>query len=1264
MIRGVSGLAIDTPYLSQPATTAVQIGVVSLLKSWGIYPAKVAGHSSGEFAAAYTVGALSIRSCLMIAYHRGRLASSLCKVESGRGGAMLAIGASAAKVNAMLKKLDCGKASVACINGPSLVVVSGDETIVQVLEEVAGSEKIFVQKLHTNVAYHSHQMEAIADEYLACLEEIRPCSGSLSSYYSSLRGQASDPESLSSMYWVEHLISPVNFSSAVEDMCYDFRREEEEAQTIFIEIGPHASLKTAVADILRTNRWTHDVTYLPSLQSGKDATTQMLQLASKLFAKGQPINLDTVNFPSGSSGIKPLGDLPPYPWNHHKSYWHESRLSRNYRLRPFPRNDLLGSLVDDYNDIEPRWRNVLRTKDMPWLLHHKIQGVVVYPFAGFIAMALEALRQWTLMSFADYDTKSRIELREVLISRPMVISKTNDLETSIVLRSSAEGTRSSVSSWNEFTISSWTQDQGWTEHCKGFIRLVEKKAAFNSIDEDYHLQELEASRMTVQATEKSCVRVINCEKLYQSVAQSGLEYGPAFQNLREARAGPGMCVGRVRNPNVAEFMPRGHQTEMIIHPALLDALLHPLLITLAGESLEPKDLQIPTFIKDLSISGRGDVIPPDMYTCYGTSTVNSGQLVSTSLKVFDKNDMDQTPYIQLEGITGAALPQDDFSRQSLKRELCFKLAWIPVIEVITSSQGSTSLYNKHINEIANCINSQALTFTYSCHPGDDLIRGIEETFGASGATPRFVALEDIVPENIHYVFFDHVQPILPDLDAQQLVSLQSLMAEAASILWVTCGARTEAGRPESCMSAGWTRCLRREMPNVKIVSLDLQAPTVKTYGNFVDMICMIIGEVLLQEFSSFVDREFAEVDGVLTVPRLHHDVNKDQYIMQQVSGKSQTLQSYRQEDRNLQVRINRPGLLQSLVFVDSSIDCEALGDDQVEIEVQATGMNFKDIMIGLGQVQHQELGLECSGILTRVGADGQRSGLQRGDRVCAISEKCYANRTRASFEGTIKIPDEMSFATAASIPIVYSTAYHALFDVGRLSEGEVVLIHSAAGGVGQAAIMLAQHAGAKVYATVSSEEKKDLLIEKYGIPRNQIFSSRASNFERGILDETNGRGVALVLSSVSAEMRRLSLNVLAPLGRFVEIGKRDLALNIHLEMNNFTRALTFAAVDLEILAREHPPTIQRILKAVFDALRDHPKTIKPVTPITSFRISQLENAMRTMQGGKHMGKIVIEANGDDLVLVSSPLVQKLVHWIRIFVHRQTCPCNPRYCALR
>ena len=1230
---------INDPQISQPATTSVQIGIACLLKSWGIVPAKVTGHSSGEFAAAHTVGALSLRSCLSIAYHRGRLASSLRNKENGLPGAMLAVGASYAKVNTMLKKVQHGKASVACINSPSLVVASGDETAIQGLETMADSEKLFVQKLRVNVAYHSHHMHAIADDYLDCLEEIEASLGTQVAFYSSLQGEILDQKSLSSMYWVEHLFSPVKFCAAVEEMCFDFQTEEENASIIIVEIGPHSSLKAAINDIVKSNEWAHKVTYLSSLLSGADTTRQMLQLASNLFANGQPINLEAVNFPHGSQGLKPLGDLPPYAWKHDKSYWHESRLSRNYRLRPFPRNDILGSLVHDYSDIEPRWRNILRVKDLPWLLHHKVQGTAVFPFAGFITMALEALRQWTLMASVDLDTCSRYELREVLVSRPLVIPKTSDVETSIALRALADGTRSSAGLWNEFSVSSWTQDQGWTEHCKGLIRLVNHSSGLNRVDEECVLHERKVIHKATRELEQACQTSVNCKEFYQMAAKAGLEYGPTFQNLCEARSAPSLCVGHVRKPNTAEVMQRGHQTKLIIHPALLDAFFHPLLILLAGERLEPDNLYIPNFIKSFSVSSSNYEIPLEKYICYGTGHVkSSGQPSGASLKVFQGSHTDQPPYLELEHMIGAAIPRDDSSHRILKRGLCYKLAWKPLNGVIDSSEKTGSAYDENLMDAANGIGPQAVIFTYGCHPSDGLIQSIKRNFKDTDEKPLFIALQDIVPEHINYVFLDHVEPVLQKLDAQRLSLLQALFAKAAGILWVTCGARTQAGSPASSISAGWTRCVRCEMANVKLATLDFSTRTMTDNEKVAGMLCQVLRDVVLKETSLASDMEYAEVDGVLTTPRLLLDEDKDQYIGRHLYGQAQVLQPYKQQNRNLQVRISRPGLLQSIGFIDSSITSKPLGNDEVEIDVHATGMNFKDIMIGLGQIQHQELGFECSGVITKLGIDSRRAGFNRGDRVCAISNACYANFTRASCDGMIKIPDDIDFATAASIPIVYCTAYHALFDVGRLARGEAVLIHSAAGGVGQAAIMLAQHAGAEIFATVGSEEKKHLLIEKYGIPGDRIFSSRATAFEQGILNATESKGVALVLSSVSAEMRRLSLNVLAPLGRLVEIGKRDLELNAHLEMSNFTKALTFAAVDLEILAREHPPIIKKTLRAVFDALKDHPEAIKPVTPITTFPVSKIESAMRMIQGGKHIGKIIIEAKDDDHVLVScSPI---------------------------
>ena len=1255
VIRGKSHLNINDPQISQSTTTSIQIGVTTLLKSWGLVPAKVIGHSSGEFAAAHAVGALSLESCLHVAYHRGRLASSLSNADKGPIGAMLAIGTSHAKANAMLKKVKQGMVSIACINSQSLVVASGDATGIQALETIVHSEKVFVQRLRVDVAYHSHHMHSIANEYLDCLEGITVSPGQPNRFYSTLRGQAIDQKRLDSAYWVEHLIRPVKFSTALEEMCFDFQTEDAGASMILIEIGPHSSLKSAINDIVKSHGWSHKAVYLPSLLSGQDATSQMVSLASNLFVKGQQVDLEAVNFPNGRSRLRPLGDLPAYAWRHDRPHWHESRLSRNYRLRSFPRNDLLGSLVHDYSDLEPRWRNILRTKDLPWLLHHVIQGAAVFPFAAYISMAIEASQQWTIMNSSDLGSPSRYEFREVHSSRPLVIAKASDVETSLTLRNLADGTRSLTSMWNEFIISSYTSDQGWMENCRGHIRTSHQTVAAGDSDMEGRPRQHEALEEAARYIEQACKEPVNCAALYRKMSRMGLDYGPTFRNLYEARAAPGFCVGHVKTPRIAEVMPHVYQTRLVVHPALLDACFHPLLVSAAARAHEAGNLYLPNFIQSFSISSNVGEMISENYICYGTSHLeHPRQLQGTSLRVFGVNQNGQIPFIDMHNMTGVGLPQDDFSTHVSKPELCYKLVWEPLKDLGGPDGGTTM-------DALTDSNAEAVTFTFVSQPDENLIQSINRAMNDTNWAISISALEDTVPENRYYVFLDHTEPILRRLNAQRLILLQNLFATAKGILWVTSGSRSQTGKPASSMSAGWSRCLRSEMANLKLVTLDLDILTNNNYDKMAGILRKTLPLLFLDGIGSFVDAEYAEIDGLLMVPRLISDGDKNEYVAQQLCNQAPVPQPFKQLGRNLHLEPSKLGVLEAAIFTESDITSMPLGEDEVEIEIFATGMNFKDIMVSLRQIEYEGLGLECSGFVTKLGKEAQGAGFKIGDRVCAVAKACYANITRATHTNTIRIPNDMNFVSAASVPIVYCTAYHALFEAGSLKKDDAVLIHSAAGGVGQAAVMFAKHAGAKVFATVGTDEKSRLLMEHYEIPHNHIFSSRGFDFERGILEATNGKGVELVLGSVSAETRRLSLSLLRPLGRFIEIGKRDLELNAYLEMNNFRKALSFSAVDLEILGRSNPIRIRRILDTVFAALKDFPQVIKPVTPITTFPPSQIETAMRTMQGRKHMGKIVIEAKDDDYVLVSlPPNPQKLFRSLSSRLNHHEIP---RYCVL-
>ena len=288
-------------------------------------------------------------------------------------------------------------------------------------------------------------------------------------------------------------------------------------------------------------------------------------------------------------------------------------------------------------------------------------------------------------------------------------------------------------------------------------------------------------------------------------------------------------------------------------------------------------------------------------------------------------------------------------------------------------------------------------------------------------------------------------------------------------------------------------------------------------------------------------------------------------------------------------------------------------------------------MIALGQVPYHEIGLEWSGIVTAVG--GGPSTHQVGDRVCALMDSygAYANHVRTPGHRVAEIPNTMSFVSAASIPIIFTTALHALRDVARLTAGVTVLSHAAAGGVGQASIKVVQNIGAQIYVSVGSTEKRDFLEQNFDIPRSHIFSGRDITFGKGILRATNDRGVDVMLKSVSGEALRVGWECLAPLGRFVEIGKRDLIQNNRLEMKKFSEAASFSAVDISILASSKPDQCSILLHDVIEMFRL--EQLSTVSPIITFPMAKVQEALRTMQTGTHMGKLVIEPDSKDIVQV-------------------------------
>lgn len=296
-----------------------------------------------------------------------------------------------------------------------------------------------------------------------------------------------------------------------------------------------------------------------------------------------------------------------------------------------------------------------------------------------------------------------------------------------------------------------------------------------------------------------------------------------------------------------------------------------------------------------------------------------------------------------------------------------------------------------------------------------------------------------------------------------------------------------------------------------------------------------------------------------------------------------------------------------------------LATDEIEIQVHAIGMNFKDCLTAMGKISGSTLGIECAGTVSR---PGTKSGIANGDRVLMYASEAFKTFSKGKVDNVSKIPSDMPFHEAASIPAQFNTAWQVIHEIARVKKDETILIHSAAGGTGQAAIQIAQLLGAKVFATVGSNVKKRLLVEEYGIAEDRIFYSRNTSFAKGIKHMTKGRGVDVIVNSLSGEGLLASWNCIAPYGRFIEIGKKDILSDTGLPMLPFVKNVSFTASDGLSFLFEQPGRLREGLQSILGLFAT--KQLHVARPLHVFGFGDVEKAFRLMQDGKAAGKVVIE----------------------------------------
>ncbi|KAJ5170212.1 Acyl transferase/acyl hydrolase/lysophospholipase [Penicillium coprophilum] len=668
LFRSAEDSQLGVAQISQVACCVIQIALVDLLRSWGLDITAVVGHSSGEIAAGYAAGHLSAATCIKVAYHRGMAAVEIKKQFPNVNGSMIAVGCSEAVLQPLLASLVCGLATIACKNSTSSFTVSGDRTAIEELHALCNAQNIFNRILSVDVAYHSSHMELVAESYLAALSEI-DCVESSVKFFSSTKGSLLGKPTFDNRYWTSNLTGKVLFSDSLSAMCRytESINGEKRAIDILVEVGPHAALKGPVSHMLKSIARDQDVGYFPTLVRGKNGIHTMHELAASLFSKGLPIDLQKVNFDNSQNVSKQfavLGDLPSYPWKHEEEYWHESRINKFYRTNKVPYNDLLGSFATDFNNLEPRWRSIIRLDDLPWLRDHRVQSEVVFPMAGYISMAIEAVSQYHLLQ-GKTEGKSYI-LREVLVKHPLILSEMVEYDVTLSLRPCITGPQTPSTKWYEFAIFSCTGDLEFEERCRGKISVSDKSQIRVKSDQ-------------ISPDDFAGVELDNTN-FYTAVKNTGVEYGASLLGLFDIKATGCKAIAKMRIPETATNMPSMCESAYVLHPATVNILMQTALVLLHSQPGGLDKLYIPRYIEEIEVR-------PLTTLAAGKDLAIGGTISNTSpddpvFSIFAQHI--GGTFISINGLQCRGQPLPEIS--SAMTDFCHKLEWMPWVDILSPNE--------------------------------------------------------------------------------------------------------------------------------------------------------------------------------------------------------------------------------------------------------------------------------------------------------------------------------------------------------------------------------------------------------------------------------------------------------------------------------------------------------------------------------------------------------------------------------------------------
>ncbi|EXF79508.1 PKSN polyketide synthase for alternapyrone biosynthesis protein [Colletotrichum fioriniae PJ7] len=1293
---------IDLPQYSQVLCTVLQIALVDLLREWGVRPRAVVGHSSGEICAAYAAGLLSRCNAVKIAYLRGICSAKVTDAVAPRVGAMAAAGLSEEEAAKYIEQISSGSVVVACVNSPLSVTLSGDQDAVAKLCSAISADGSFARLLRVKTAYHSPHMATVAQEYHNNMGNIIPLGEAeqICPMFSSLTGGTVTSKDLDASYWMKNMCEQVRFSPAITALL-EYTPETAQGRgrnriqwSAFVEIGPHGALQSPVSEITKTSqsKTAKEAPYLSAIVRNKDAEMTALQLAGQLWSSGHSINLLRVNCIYPESLPLSLPDLPSYPWNHSKSYWHESAMAQSARFPGGPRTDLLGVPVDLQNPMEPRWRNYLRISENPWIEDHKITGTVLYPAAGMIVMALEAACQ-----LQDNSRKLKgIEFQNLKFERGLVVpSREQGVQTEVSLRPD----EAFPSTW-KFAVYSLPSKGSWTKHCHGTVSLEYANAEHNSAapsEEKWRVLTREWNDIKHKASHG-----IEMEDFYDQLESVGVEYGPTFRNVFEAGAvtGEHCAHGRISIPDTKSAMPFDFEYPHLIHPATMDAIFHLLFVAFSdGKPLQ--DAAVPYTLEQMYIAadlprGEGGV-----FSGYAKRLRSDGRETSGDLIVSDETWSTPKLIIRDFALRQVTSSQDS-SSSSVKnaRKVCAKLRWKEDVDFVRSPTSLLDSDQIHCSKVELAYDDEILRglarlldMLHHKRPGYEMLVVMRD---ASDDTRIFMkAVLEIFERfsrreerKLHILTTSEAAENL----AEELSSTQNGLSEIRS--WNP-KSQEQPSFSNDCfdlISFGLRVALASmsDLDRFKgkyIISLlEVDSPLVHDWDaqDFVNFkrlvsncshILWITRGGLMQDWKDGL--EFAPTQGLLRVMRTeysqvelpHLDLSRasilsasntasiisDVWCNSAQAGSAQHDMEYAECDG----RVFVPRFVE-----DKSMDADLQNSERTLGSVKGTLSNRKnlrlvregsesvwvneselstpildgdvEITVELALVQatpvsEDPLGTPvCSAIVGTVSATSSLEMTTKvGQRVIAIhSGPCSTS---------VHVPESFVRTISSCLPPEEVLATHyaffatgfALIETARLESGQTILIRGGDSLLGRAAIRRAQRIKAEVFVTTKTSNAAELSSTGMVFDQSHVIDDDCGSCVDEILRQTQNRGVDVILNCQTAQIDPNWVGCLCDFGTFITMGPRGFGIASSLVTSR--RIVTFVSVDVSPLVKAKPKLAKRFFDETCELLETE-DLIQP-DPGSLKSVSDIDHIMSRVDDGKATSEIILEFDPHDQVLM-------------------------------